>query len=68
MSRLTAEAVSAALSLGDEVIAVTVVFADPDEESADARFRQEWNEWRPEVPLLSLRSEHRSLGRRWSST
>ncbi|HEY6792628.1 MAG TPA: APC family permease, partial [Trebonia sp.] len=61
MSRLTAEAVSAALSLGDEVIAVTVVFADPDEESADAHFRQEWNEWRPEVPLLSLRSEHRSL-------
>jgi hypothetical protein len=68
MSRLTAESVSAALSLGDEVIAVTVVFADPDEESADAHFRQEWNEWRPEVPLLSLRSEHRSLARRWSST
>jgi hypothetical protein len=38
-----------------------VVFADPDDESADAHFRDEWNAWRPEVPLVSLRSEHRSL-------
>ena len=30
MSRLTAEGVSAALSLGDEVIAVTVCYADPE--------------------------------------
>jgi len=61
MSRLTAEAVSVAMSLGDDVIAVTVVFADPDDESTDARFREEWHEWRPEVPLVSLRSQHRSL-------
>jgi hypothetical protein len=62
MSRLTAEAINAALSLGDEVIAVTVVFVDPDDESADAHFREEWQEWHPDVPQVSLRSEHRSLG------
>jgi amino acid transporter len=61
MSRLTAEGIAAALSLGDDVIAVTVVFADPDDEQADASFRAEWNQWRPEVPLISLRSAHRSL-------
>ena len=38
MSRLTAEAVSAALSIGDEVLAVTVCFADPEDEQADAEF------------------------------
>jgi amino acid transporter len=62
MSRLTAEGISVALSLGDEVIAVTVVFTDSDDEPADAAFRAEWNEWRPEVPLVTLRSPHRSLG------
>jgi hypothetical protein len=51
-----------ALSLGDEVIAVTVVFTDSDDEPADAVFREEWNEWRPEVPLVTLRSPRRSLG------
>ena len=37
MSRLTKEAVSAALSLGDEVIAVSVCYADPEEERVDAQ-------------------------------
>jgi hypothetical protein len=36
MSRLTAEAVSAALSIGDEVVAVTVSYADP----ADTEWKQ----------------------------
>jgi amino acid transporter len=64
MSRLTAEGISCALSLGDEVIAVTVVFTDDDtDESAsrEASFRAEWNSWRPEVPLISLKSSHRSI-------
>jgi amino acid transporter len=61
MSRLTAEAVSAALSIGDEVVAVTVCFADPDSEEADAHFRDQWEEWHPNVPLLTLRTRHRSL-------
>jgi amino acid transporter len=61
MSRLTAEGISAALSLGDDVIAVTVMFADSDDVPEDVSFREEWERWRPEVPLVTLRSEHRSL-------
>jgi amino acid transporter len=62
MSRLTAEGISAALSLGDDVIAVTVVFTDSDDDPApDVSFRDEWRAWRPEVPLITLRSAHRSL-------
>jgi hypothetical protein len=61
LSRLTAEAVSAALSIGDEVIAVTVCYADPDDEQADAHFRGDWEAWHPNVPLITLPTEHRSL-------
>ena len=66
MSRLTAEGVSTAMSLGDDVIAVTVVFtdeADDPDEVPDVDFRAEWEAWRPEVPLLTLRSAHRSLAK-----
>jgi amino acid transporter len=62
MSRLTSEAVSSALSIGDEVVAVTVCFADPEDEQADAEFREEWEAWHTTVPLITLRSLHRSLG------
>jgi amino acid transporter len=61
MSRLTAEAISAALSIGDEVVAVTVCFADPEDEEVDAHFREQWEAWHPNVPLVTLRTEHRSL-------
>ena len=61
MSRLTAEAISAALSIGDEIIAVTVCFADPEDEEVDAHFREEWEAWHPNVPLVTLRTLHRSL-------
>jgi amino acid transporter len=65
MSRLTAEGVSVAMSLSDDVIAVTVVFTDSDEadETVDASFREEWKSWRPEVPLIPLKSATRSLGK-----
>jgi hypothetical protein len=61
MSRLTAEGISAALSLGDEVIAVTVCFTDPMDEAADAHFRDQWEAWHPNVPLVTLHTQHRSL-------
>jgi amino acid transporter len=61
MSRLTAAGVSTALSLGDEVVAVTVCFTDPDEEAADVSFRDQWEAWHPNVPLITLRSSHRSI-------
>jgi amino acid transporter len=61
LSRLTTEAVSVALSIGDEVRAVTVCFADPEDEQADADFRNNWEAWHPNVPLITLRSVHRVL-------
>jgi amino acid transporter len=63
LSRLTAEGLSVALSIGDEVVAVTVCFADPDDEAADVSFRDQWNEWQPDVKLITLRSVHRSLAK-----
>jgi amino acid transporter len=61
LSRLTAEGISAALSLGDDVIAVTVCFGDPEDEATDVSFREQWEEWHPNVPLITLRSVHRSI-------
>jgi amino acid transporter len=63
MSRLTAEGVNAALSLGEDVLAVTVTFTSPDEEAVDVAFRGEWNQWHPEVPLVTLHSVRRSLAK-----
>ena len=61
MSLLTAEAISVALSIGDDVVAVTVCFGDPEDEQVDAGFREEWEAWHPNVPLITLRTPHRSL-------
>jgi hypothetical protein len=61
LSRLTAAGISTALSIGDEVRAVSVYFTDPDEEAADASLRDEWEQWHPNVPLIRLRSYHRSI-------
>jgi len=63
LSRLTAEGINTALSLGDEVVAVTVCFADPDDTAADVSFRDQWDQWHPDVPLITLRSVHRSLSK-----
>jgi amino acid transporter len=61
MSRLTAAGISAALSIGDEVIAVTVCFAGPDDAEADVHFRDQWDDWHPNVELVTLHASHRSL-------
>ncbi|GAA1984724.1 APC family permease [Kitasatospora viridis] len=58
---LTREALSAALSMGDEVRAVTVVYAD--DETAAERMRAQWAAWHPQVPLVPLPSRTRSLTR-----
>jgi hypothetical protein len=63
ISRLTAAGISAALSLGDEVVAVTVAFTDPEETAADVSFRARWEEWHPQVPLITLNSNRRSIAR-----
>ena len=57
ISKLTEHALHAALSLGDEVIAVSV-----HPEAADsATFRAEWERWNPGVRLDTLDSPNRSL-------
>src|SRR5580704_16920147 len=62
MSRLVQAGISAALSLGDEVIAVTVCYDESEDHEADAHLRQQWDEWHPNVPLVTLHSRQRSLG------
>jgi amino acid transporter len=63
ISRLIAAGISTALSIGDEVIAVNVCFIDPEEEAAQESFRERWEQWHPNVPLVTLRSAHRSIAK-----
>ena len=62
MSRLTQEAISAALSLGDDVISVNICYDDPEGKETEFRLQQAWSELDPGVPLVTLHSPHRSLG------
>ena len=61
LSRLTTEALTAAVSLGDEVHAVTVTHPE-DRERTEALHR-DWALWSPGVDLVELPSAHRDLGR-----
>ena len=62
LSRLSREAISAALSLADEVVAVTICYHDAEDQQADASFRAQWEAWDPDVPLVTLHTMHRALG------
>jgi amino acid transporter len=62
MSRLVREGISAALSLGDEVIAVNVCYDDPADEGVSERLHEQWDRWHPDVRLVTLHTRHRSLG------
>jgi len=42
---------------------VSVYFTDPEEEAADVSFRDRWEQWHPNVPLITLRSTHRSIAK-----
>lgn len=57
ISRLAADALSLAESLGDKVVAVTV---QRDEEHA-SRFRADWARWDPGVELVCLEPGNRSV-------
>ncbi|WP_369243696.1 APC family permease [Streptomyces sp. R41] len=57
ISKLTEQALHAALSLGNDVVAVSV---HPEEEQS-AAFRTQWDLWDPGVRLDTLNSPHRSL-------
>jgi amino acid transporter len=63
ISRLIAAGISTALSIGDEVIAVNVRFTDPEDEAAAESFREHWEQWHPNVPLVTLSSAHRSIAK-----
>ncbi|MCX4524557.1 MULTISPECIES: APC family permease [unclassified Streptomyces] len=63
LSRLTCQALTAARSLGDEVLAVTVTHpATEDRKNAEA-LRRDWELWNPGVALVELTSPTRALGR-----
>jgi hypothetical protein len=57
ISKLTEHALHAALSLSDDVIAVSV----HPEAGQSAAFRADWDRWNPGVRLDTLNSPHRSL-------
>jgi hypothetical protein len=62
VSRLTRLAISEALSIGQEVIAISVVIDQGDEgERAAAELRRAWNEWDPGVALKILHTEYSSI-------
>ena len=61
ISTLTREAISQALSMGEQVTAVTVVFAEDDQRQL--MLEQEWLRWDPGVPLVVLRSQYHSVAR-----
>ncbi|MEU7182186.1 MULTISPECIES: APC family permease [Streptomyces] len=63
LSRLTCEALNAAVSLGDEVVAVTVTYDAPEDRQAAEALRRDWELWNPGVELLELPSTTRSVGR-----
>jgi len=60
ISRLTTQALCEAMSLGDEVEAVSVVIGDRGEEQAETLQRR-WQAWDPGVPLRVLRTDFTSV-------
>ncbi|WP_314241775.1 APC family permease [Streptomyces kutzneri] len=63
LSRLTCQALTAARSLGDEVLAVTVIHPAPEDRQIADALRRDWELWKPGVELIEVSSETRSLGR-----
>lgn len=60
VSRLTEHALSEAISLGDEVVAVTVVF-DGESGLPDFEVEEQWREWNPGVDLRVLHTDYASV-------
>ncbi|WP_225802358.1 APC family permease [Streptomyces sp. NK15101] len=63
LTRLTSEALTTAVSLGDEVRAVTVCHPDAEDLAATEALERDWALWNPGVPLVRLPFERRSLGK-----
>lgn len=63
LSRLTSKALTAARSLGDEVLAVTVTNPASEDQQAAEALRRDWELWNPGVELVEISSPTRALGR-----
>ncbi|MFD8983700.1 APC family permease [Streptomyces sp. NPDC059564] len=63
LSKLTCQALTAARSLGDDVLAVTVTHPAPEDRATAEALRRDWELWNPGVELVELSSQARSLGR-----
>ncbi|WP_369211585.1 APC family permease [Streptomyces flavofungini] len=63
LTRLTSEALTAAVSLGDEVRALTVCHADAEDRAVTRALERDWARWNPGVRLVRLACERRTLGR-----
>ncbi|HXQ44362.1 MAG TPA: APC family permease [Acidimicrobiales bacterium] len=61
VSRLTEHALSEALSLGDEVVAVTVVFDGELVGLPQADVERQWRQWNPGVELRVLHTDYASI-------
>ncbi|MBE1584022.1 amino acid permease [Nonomuraea angiospora] len=59
VTRLTRDALSAALSLGDRVVAVNVTH--PEDERQARAFVEDWDRWDPGVELVQLFDAHRRM-------
>jgi amino acid transporter len=59
VNRLTQEAMSAALSIGDRVVALRVTH--PDEPEDTKQFIEAWERWAPDVNLTLVSDSHRRL-------
>ncbi|MFF1398173.1 APC family permease [Streptomyces sp. NPDC058287] len=63
LSKLTCEALTAARSLGDEVLAITVTHPAPEDRREAEALHRDWELWNPGVDLVELTSPTRALGR-----
>lgn len=41
---------------------MTICYHDVEDQQADASFRRQWEQWDPDVPLITLHTAHRALG------
>ncbi|MCX4862877.1 APC family permease [Streptomyces sp. NBC_00257] len=62
LSKLTCKALTAARSLGDEVLAVTVAHPAPEDRRTAEALRRDWELWNPGVELVELVPTTRALG------
>ncbi|GGX23518.1 APC family permease [Streptomyces chryseus] len=63
LTRLTSEALTAAVSLGDEVRAVTVCHPDAEDREQTEALQRDWALWNPGIPLVRVPSARRTVGR-----